>query len=109
MRKLALTAMAVCFAGLCATAFAASKADPPSPNPDKGLQDCYAPLWQETYPNPGFWFKGIEGHVGSSIDFQFNIHRWFEVIAAPVEDGGFGNPFDLANVGDMVNVGCDNI
>ena len=104
MKRLALECVAVCFAGLSATALAASKADPPTPNPDKGNQDCILLIFPDNpYANPGKMFQAIRSSQAYNPDAPTgtNPDQWVDWLV-----DYYGDLVSIDNVGDFVGQRC---
>lgn len=106
MKKLALTCMAVGFAGLSATAMAGPNSTPPSmPDITKGNQGCYL-LVVEPYrfANPGKAFQAIRRNGDTSnggAAAGSNPQQWIEYLEETWPD-----IVDVNNVGDFIDQRC---
>jgi hypothetical protein len=97
MNKLFLACVAVSFAGISATALAASKADPPTPHPDKGNQGCYLIIPKLMNANPGRMFQWIKDISGA------NPPAWVDFLEAT-----FPGEVSIDNVGDFIDQRCED-
>lgn len=97
MRHTTSTLIAAFFAAFSMTALAQNASGPPSPQPDKGNQDCYLIIPDQTFANPGKMFQWIGDRSGlnppSWVDFLYVV---------------FPGEVDIDNVGDFIDQRCED-